>query len=242
MSGSGRILRGIRAQLRARGMTYRELAVAIGVSEPTVKRDLGRGSFSLARLDRICEALDIGVEDLIRNDPETRLLTELSELQERELVADPSLLLVTYLVLNDWKFAEILAAFRLDENQLLSLLLRLDAMKILDYRPPKRIRKRTARNFSWRKDGPAHAFFIERILPEFFASPFDAPTDGFHFMGGMLCDGSLRYMAAEMRRLAQEFERLAHQDAALPLDARDGCSAVFAIRKWEFPEFTKLRR
>ena len=77
------------------------------MSEPTVKRDLGRGSFSLARLDRICEALDIGVEDLIRSDPETRLLTELRELQERELVADPSLLLVTYLVLNDWKFAEI---------------------------------------------------------------------------------------------------------------------------------------
>ena len=64
MSGSGRILRGVRAQLRARGMTYSHLAAAIGVSEPTVKRDLSRGNFSLARLDRICEALEIGVEEL----------------------------------------------------------------------------------------------------------------------------------------------------------------------------------
>lgn len=242
MSGSRRILRGIRERLRARGMTYRELAALLGVSEPTVKRDLSRGNFSLSRLDRICEALDVGMEELIRSDAEPRLLTELSDVQERALVADPKLLLVTYLVLNDWKFAEILAAFRLDDNQLVSLLLKLDAMKIVDYRPPHRIRKLTARNFSWRKDGPAHRFFIERILPAFFSAGFDRPTDGFHFMGGTLSDGSLRYMAAEMRRLAQEFEHLAHRDAALPLEARDGCSAVFALRKWEFPEFTKLRR
>lgn len=243
MSGSKLILRGIRELLRARGMTYRDLAARLGVSEPTVKRDLSRGNFSLARLDRICEALGVGMEELIRGDGhDPVLLTQLSDTQEQELIADARLLLTTYLVLNDWKFAEIIATFRIDENELISLLLKLDTMRLVDYRPPNRIRKLTARNFSWRKDGPVHRFFIERILPEFFAARFDAPTDGFHFMGGSLSDGSMRYISAETSRLAREFDALARQDASLPLEARKGCSAVFALRSWEYSEFTKLRR
>lgn len=243
MSGSKLLLRSIREHLRAKGMTYRDLALRLGVSEPTVKRDLSRGNFSLGRLDRICEVLDVGIEELLRGGGDSLvLLTELGDVQELELIADAKLLLTTYLVLNDWKFGEILSTFRIDENELVSLLLRLDAMRLVEYRPPNRIRKLTARNFSWRKDGPVHRFFIERILPEFFAARFDAPTDGFHFMGGSLSDGSMRYVAAEMSKLAREFDALARQDAGLPLEARKGCSAVFALRSWEYSEFTKLRR
>jgi len=62
MSGSKLIVRGIRDQLRAKGMTYRELAAQLGISEPTVKRDLSRGNFSLGRLDRICEILGLGID------------------------------------------------------------------------------------------------------------------------------------------------------------------------------------
>jgi len=243
MAGSKLVLQAIRDLLRARGMTYRDLAVKIGVSEQTVKRDLSRGDFSLSRLDRICEALDVGVADLLRHDRSaTNILTELSAAQEQALVSDPKLLLATYLVVNDWKFAEMLAAFRIDENELISLVLRLDALRIVDYRPPRRIKKLTARNFSWRRDGPVHAYFISRVVPEFFGARFERPADAFHFMGGTLSDASLRHVAAAMARLAQEFEELARQDARLPLAARDGCSAVLALRQWEFSEFTQLRR
>jgi hypothetical protein len=39
-----------------------------------------------------------------------------------------------------------------------------------------------------------------------------------------------------------EFEQLNHQDARLSLDQRLGCSAILALRSWEFSEFSKLRR
>lgn len=242
MPGSQLIVQAIRDLLRARGLTYRELAAKLGVSEPTVKRDLSRGGFSLGRLDRICEALDVSVVDLIRNEGAASILTQLSADQERALVADPKLLLATYLIINSWKFAEILATFRLDENELVSLLLQLDGLRIIDYRPPHRIKKLTARNFSWRKDGPVHGFFMARVVPEFFGARFDGVGDSFHFMGGTLSEASLRHVAAAMSRLAQEFDELARQDARLPLAARDGCSAVVALRQWEFSEFTQLRR
>src|SRR5690348_2842322 len=77
MTRTAAIVQGLRSTLRQRGMTYRQLAAAIGVSEPTVKRDLGRGDFPLSRLDRICDVLDVSLAELIEGG--TAALTELDE-------------------------------------------------------------------------------------------------------------------------------------------------------------------
>jgi transcriptional regulator with XRE-family HTH domain len=224
-------------------MTYRELAAAIGVSEPTVKRDLSRGDFSLSRLDRMCDVLDLSLADLAQTPVTgTSLLTQLSKEQERALVRDPRLLVVTYLVVNDWKWSEVTSTFQLDDDALVSVLLRLDELGIVDYRPPRRIRKLTARNFAWRKDGPVHDFFLNRVAPEFLRSHFDAPTDELRFIGGLLSESSLAQMKAAVGRLAQEFEEYARRDARLALEAKNGCSMLLAMRQWEFSEFTRLRR
>lgn len=241
MSGSAGLVQGVKARLRAQGMTYRELARKLRLSEPTIKRDLARGNFSLQRLDRICEVLGVGIEELLAA-PGTAPLTELTEEQEQALVSQPRLLVVTYLIVNDWKFAEIIATFRLDANELIDILLRLDRLKIVDFRPPVRVRRLTARNFSWRKDGPVQAYFLRRVVPEFFDAGFEALGDEMRLVGGTLSAASMLRFQASLRRLAAEFEQLAHQDSRLPLDDRDGCSAILAFRRWEFSEFAKLRR
>jgi len=235
------LVQGIKARLRAQGMSYRELATQLGISEPTVKRDLARGNFSLERLDRICDALGVSIADLVQPSNAARL-TELSEQQEQLLITDARALLVTYLVANDWKFDEIITTFQLDENQLISVLLKLDQLRILDFQPPKRLRKLTARNFRWRKDGPVQDFFLRRVIPEFFDARFEQPGDEFQFAGGLLSAASMLQLQAAIRRVAAEFEQLNHQDARLPLDDRQGCSAIMALRTWEFSEFSKLRR
>jgi transcriptional regulator with XRE-family HTH domain len=241
MNSSAVIVQGIKAHLRLQDIPYRRLAALIGVSEPTVKRDLARGNFSLQRLDRICEVLGVSVEELVRP-AESSALTELSEQQEQALVHDPRALVVTYLIVNDWKFDEIVSTFQLDENQLIAILLKLDKLRIVDFRPPKRMRKLTARNFSWRKDGAVQEYFMRRVLPEFFKSRFDQPADEFRFVNGLLSSASMLRLRASIRRVAAEFELLYHQDARLPLDERHGCSAILALRGWEFSEFSKLKR
>jgi transcriptional regulator with XRE-family HTH domain len=241
MIGTGALVQGVKTRLRAQGLTYRELARKLGVSEPTIKRDLARGNFSLKRLDRICEVLGIGIEELLSS-PDRSPITELTEQQEHALVSSPRLLVVTYLVVNDWKFADIIATFRLDANELIDVLLKLDSLKILDFRPPTRMRKLTARNFSWRKDGPVQAYFLQRVIPEFFNARFEALGDEMRFVAGTLSAASMLRMQSSLRRVAAEFEQLAHQDSRLPLDERDGCSAILAFRRWEFSEFGKLRR
>jgi len=112
----------------------------------------------------------------------------------------------------------------------------------VDFRPPNRMRKLTARNFSWRKDGAVQEYFIRRVIPEFFNARFDQQGDEFRFVAGMLSRASMLRLQAALRRVAAEFEQLAHQDTRLPLADRDGCSAILALRSWEFSEFSKLRR
>jgi transcriptional regulator with XRE-family HTH domain len=241
MKATASIVQGVKARLRVQGMSYRELAGKLGVSEPTIKRDMSRGNFSLRRLDRICEVLGVEVSDLLLPQ-ENAPLTELTEKQEQALVKDPRLLVVSYLIVNDWSFADIVSTFRLGENDLVSLLLKLDRLRIVEYRPPNRIRKVTARNFSWRKDGAVQAFFLSRVVPEFFDSRFDALGDELRFMGGTLCTASMLRLQKSLRRVAAEFEELAHADSRLPLDQRNGCTAILAFREWEFSEFSKLRR
>jgi DNA-binding Xre family transcriptional regulator len=242
MSATAALLSGIKTALRMRKLSYRELARSIGVSESTVKRDLSRGNFSLRRLDQICAALDLTLNDLTQAHEGLELVTQMSEAQEVALANSPKILLVTYLLLNDWKFQDIVSAFQMDENELTDILLRLDRLKIIEYRPPQRMRKLTSRNFTWRKDGPVHNFFVNRFAPEYFRSAFAGPGDAFRFVGGTLSADSLAQFKASLERLAIEFEELARHDARLPLARRHGCSAILTVRSWEFSEFTRLRR
>ena len=241
MSATSIIVRGIKSKLRAQNMPYKELALQIGVSEPTIKRDLSKGKFSLERLDKICAALGVDVADLLQP-AEQAALTELSEAQERALVENTRLLLVTYLVVNDWKFTEIVATFKLDENELVNLLLKMDRLRIVDFRSPTRMRKLTARNFRWRKDGPVQEFFIRKVVPEFFNARFDAPGDEFKFISGTLSPVSALRLQSSIQRVAAEFDQLVHQDMRLPLEKRYSCTVILAMGSWEFSEFSKLRR
>lgn len=242
MANSKTLVKNLKAALKLRGVTYRDLAGRLKVSEPTIKRDLSRGAFSLERLDQICDAVGIDLEELVHPPVPGAMLTQLSDEQERAIVSRPKLLLVAYLTANDWRFQEILSTFQLSESELIDIMIKLERLGIAEFKPPNRIRKLTARNFSWRKDGPVHEFFLKRVVPEFFGGRFDGVGDELRFFGGLLTAESLMKFKAGIDRLATEFEDLAHRDARRPLEERDSCSAILSLRSWEFSEFNKLRR
>jgi transcriptional regulator with XRE-family HTH domain len=242
MPNSKSLISNLKTALKMRGVTYRELARRLKLSEPTVKRDLSRGTFSLLRLDQICDVIGIDLAELVHPAVAGAPLTELSDEQERALVSRPKLLLVAYLTANDWRFQEIVSTFQVGESELIDILLRLERLGIAELRPPNRIRKLTARNFSWRRDGPVHEFFLKRVVPEFFGGRFEGPGDELRFVGGLLSTESLLKFKAGIDRLAMEFEELALRDARRPRAERDSCTAILSLRAWEFSEFSKLRR
>jgi transcriptional regulator with XRE-family HTH domain len=237
------IVEAIKRHLRTQGITYQTLAKRLKVSEPTVKRDLTRGDFSLKRLDEICEFLGVTLTDLANEAPARELrITQFTDAQERALTADPKLVMLTYLLVNRWTLDEITATIELSENDLVSLLLVLDQIGIVKFRPPRGVQILTARNFAWRNDGPVHEFFLNRVVPDYFRARFDGAGDEFYFVAGSLSAASQARFKSALNRITAEFEELARQDSRLPVSERDGRAAILALRDWRFSEFAQYRR
>jgi transcriptional regulator with XRE-family HTH domain len=237
------IVDAIKRHLKAQGITYRALARRLRVSEPTVKRDLTRGDFSLKRLDEICNILGMTVADLANEEsPRDLRITRFTDKQERALTSDPKLVLLTYLLVNRWPLDDITRAVEFGANDLVRLLLNLDEIGIVKFRPPRGVQLLTARNFAWRKDGPVHEFFLQRVIPDYFRAPFDGAGDEFYFLAGTLSQASRTRFKSALNRITAEFEDLARQDARLPTAERHGCTAILALRDWRFSEFARYRR
>jgi hypothetical protein len=229
--------------LKAHGRTYAHAAAVLELSEASVKRLFARGELSLERIERLCDWIGVELADVVAAaDSVQAAVTELKPEQERELMREPALLLVAYLVLNRWGETEIVEAFRFTAPQLTMLLIRLERLGLIELLPFGRIKLRTARNFSWRKDGPVQRHFIERVLPEFLQTRFDAPGERMSFAGGLLSRASLRKVHEAMEGLARQFDELVAQDLQLPTQERHGVSLFVGLRPWEYSEFSKLRR
>ena len=96
MSSSQTLLTVLKAELKAGGLSYADLARELALSESSVKRMFASGgSVSLARVDEICRVLHCDFADLAHRvaalQPQRR---ELTLAQERAVVADARLLLM----------------------------------------------------------------------------------------------------------------------------------------------------
>lgn len=242
MNNIDALIQTLKGELKRQKITYRSLAERMGISEATVKRDFSKGQFSMQRLAAMCEVLDMSFLELAeRAERQNQVITQLNAKQEAALVADPLLLLTTYLIINHWSADDIMNTYRIDENMLISHLLALHELGIIEYRPPWRIKKRTARNFAWRREGPVHDFFMQQVLPDFINNTFAAEHEAFHFQGGLLSEESQHKLSQSLNKLAQEFDALVQQDSRLPRDKRNGSGMLLAMRPWEYHVFTDLR-
>jgi transcriptional regulator with XRE-family HTH domain len=243
MAQVGLLIDELKRALKAHGVTYAALAERVGLSESSVKRLFATRGFSLQRLEHVCNVLGLEISDLVHMMNERReYLTELTPEQEDALLADPKLLLMTYLLINGWPLQEIVANYEIDTAEAERLLIRLHRAKIIELLPFNRVKLLTARNFTWRKNGPVQRFFQQHVQRELMDAPFAGPGEQFRFVGARLSRTGLAQMQQSIERVAREFEELARRDEALPIDERQSCAAVFAIRPWEFSMFASLRR
>jgi len=243
MAQIGLLVTELKRYLKAQGITYAALAAQLELSESSVKRQFARQSFTLQRLEQILNLLGLEIADLVTLMNEQReFLTELTPEQEDALLADPKLLLTMYLLLNGWSLSQITSTYTIDETEAQRLLVRLHRARIIELLPFNRVKLLTARNFTWRKDGPVQRFFVREVQREFLDSAFAATNEHLRFVAGGLSRASLVQLKQSIDRLAREFDELVRRDAALPPAEKSSCSAVFALRPWEFSAFAALRR
>jgi len=140
MARSKQIIDAVKVALKQQNITYRVLAEKLAISESTVKQMFANSNFSLNRLDAICELLELDINALLElSETLEDRVTVLSIEQEQALVADSKLLVVGYCLVNHWKVEEIVARYDIGETEIISLLARLDKMRLIELQPNNRV-------------------------------------------------------------------------------------------------------
>jgi transcriptional regulator with XRE-family HTH domain len=232
---STHVLNALKKALRRKGISYRAAAKELHLSESSIKRLFAERSFTLTRVEKLCELAEIDLSTLIQlAESEIHQTSELTTAQEQEIVDDPRLLLVGVCLINRCTFDEILQKYDFDEVELTRIFTRLDQLDIIEHLPGNRYRLKVSHNFRWQPGGPIQRFFIQSIVKEYLSHELFAPTNHMHYVWGMLTRESAQELATRVQRLVDEYVRVAADDAHLPMSDKLTSSLLVLFREdWE---------
>ena len=243
MSTTADLVLALKKELKAAQMTYAELAKGLGMAESSVKRMLAKGDMALSRIDAICRVLKLDFAELARRVADAQpLVTELTQEQERAVVADKKLLLCAICVLSQWTLEQVTTEYRLSEAECIKYFVALDRIGIIELRPLNRYRLKLAKTFRWRPHGPVMHYFRDHAVLDYFSGGFDGPAEGLLLVHGAVSRAIAPSFMDRLQRVAQDFAQQHQADQKLPEAAREGYTLLLAMREWEFEAFTRLRR
>ena len=236
MSQTDQLLDALKKCLRARGLTYRDVAASLGLSEASVKRLFSEQSFSVKRLEELCVLLDMNIYELSRM---SRMSEEagparLSEAQETALADDTVLLTYFYLLTTGWTPARIRNRFGLERADAERYLQTLQDLRLIARPSPNRVRLLTGRRIEWRSDGPVRKLYEERVKAEFLLSRFDQHDEIMRLESAELSPASVKLLRRRVERLASDMEDYAEADLNLPPEDKQAYALLLAFRPWTF--------
>lgn len=243
MNETKNLLETLKRCLRARGVTYHKLGRALGLSESSVKRLFADESFTLARLEKVCGALDMSVADLVRMAAGTREAQtfSLSLEQERTLASDASLLALFYLLLNGRSAEAAERRLGLNARSMRALLGRLVEAQLIEVDAKGKVRLHARLPIAWRPDGPVRKLYERQVRAEFLQGSFGAHNEALTFHSAELSPASVRILLRKIDKLAADFADLAALDVHLPARDKTSIALLLACRPWVFSMFSAYR-
>jgi DNA-binding Xre family transcriptional regulator len=229
--------------LKARNITYKDLAQALDLSEANIKRIFSSQSFTLERLEQICGLLELSLSDLfLLNTQKEHRLTQLTQEQEEELIGDKKLLLVAVCARDGWSFSDMISHYQITEHECIRLLARLDKLKMLQLLPGNKYKLLIAQDFRWIPGGPLEQFMSRDVIVEFMEGDFSQEQAFRFYMRGSYSAASAAIIKNRLNQITQEAAALNQADAKLPLDKRQHLGLLLAMRPWELKMFEAMKR
>ncbi len=230
MTEADRIVEALKQVLREQGIAYRQLAAQVGVSEATIKRSFSRKTFTLDRLQQICDVVGISLHALSRR-AATHTASEiyrLSRAQERRLVADVELFYFFWMLVHRHSVASICRRYRISDRKRRRWLVELDRMKILDLREGDRFTLNVPANVVWNEDGPIERLIVSRSVPVFLRRRFSRSNEYFRFVVGKLSPESMAVFRTQLEAMAERvFQQSVGTDAMRPDSQTAGLLVAF---------------
>ncbi|MFT2090926.1 helix-turn-helix domain-containing protein [Paraglaciecola sp. 2405UD69-4] len=243
MSQISQVSQTLKSLLRQQQITYKEIAEKLGMSEANIKRIFSTQSFTLQRLEQICDVLNMTMADLFAlTQKQVQQISQLTVEQESELLADPKLLLIAVCVRDAWKFDEIISYYDIDKLECIRLLARLDKLKIIDLLPNNHFKSLIAQDFRWIPGGPLERFMEQEVLVKFMAPRQNEQWLFRFYLRGRYSQSSIDIIQRKLNQLTKEAAELNIEDSDLPLNKRQHIGLLMAMRPWEPSLFENMRR
>jgi transcriptional regulator with XRE-family HTH domain len=243
VSHSSLMIDALKRQLKAKAVTYAELARRIGLSEASVKRMFAQRSFTLERLEQVLEAVGMDFAELVQAATDApQLIAQLSYAQEQEIIGDTKLLIVAVASLNMIPLEEIVTVYKISEAEAVKYLLRLDKTGFLRLMPNNRVKLLVARTFSWIPNGPIQTWFRGEAYGDFLDARFAGEQEIMKLVSVMLSQRSAKALLERLKQVADEFSRQHQDDARLPYEQRHSLTFMLAARPWMPKAFQSLLR
>jgi hypothetical protein len=243
MSSTLDLVAALKAELRAAGVTYADLARELGMAESSIKRVFAKGDMPLSRIDEVLRVLKMDFAELAARVVHAQpLRKELTLEQEKAVVADAKLLLMAICALSQWSFEQIVGTYRLTEAEAVKHLVTLDRLGIIELRPLNRYRVKVDKTFRWRPDGPVMGYFRQKVVGDYFAAGFDGEGETLMLVHGHIGNHLAATFVERLQRLGQDFAHQHVADQRLPADRKRPYTLVLGMRSWVFAAFRDLMR
>jgi DNA-binding Xre family transcriptional regulator len=243
MSQISQVNQTLKQLLRQQQITYKDIAQKLDMSEANIKRIFSTQSFTLERLEQICDIVQMSLSDLFAlTEKQVQQISQLTVEQENELLADPKLLLVSVCVRDAWKFDEIIDYYDIDKLACIQLLARLDKLKIIDLLPNNHFKSLIAQDFRWIPGGPLEKFMEQEVMVKFMAPKKNEQWHFRFYLRGRYSQSSVEIIQRKLNQLTKEAAVLNQEDAELPLNKRQHIGLLMAMRPWEPSLFENMRR
>jgi DNA-binding Lrp family transcriptional regulator len=243
MSTTQDLVDALKGELRAAGMTYAELAAALGMSESSVKRVFAKGDMPLSRIDEMLRVLKMDFAELARKVADAQPLSrQLTAKQEGAVVADRKLLLVAICCLSQWPFEAITREYAIGEAECIRQLAKLDRLGIIELRPLNRYRLKVAKGFRWLPHGPVMRYFREHVAADYLSGGFDGEGELIMLVHGEITPALAASLVERLQRVGHDFAQGHVAEQRLPDEQRSPYTLLVGMRSWLFAAFRDLKR
>lgn len=239
-----KILLVVKQQLRLRGITYLQVGEYLGISASSIKRLFADQSFTLRRIEQLCELMGFDMLQMLQlADEYQSQLSQLTNEQEQQIVDNPRLLLVGVCLINRCSFEEVLGKYQFDSMELIQLFATFDRFGVIELLPENRYRLKISPNFGWQLKGPIQQFFAQTILGNYLTDQSLHPGNTNRYLWNMLSQNSARELTKRINHLIDEYILLAEKDKKLPMAEKLTSSMMIVFKEdWEPDIFRALHR
>ncbi len=208
----------LKQAFKARGVTYKDVAERIGVSEQTIKRLFREKDCSLSRLNELCDAINISVYDLLDiSRQHSESATKLTDQQEEFLRDNPSHFSFLFFLTAQYSLETIKSRYELSEVTTFRYLRDLDKQGFIELSANNQFRLLIEGRILMQLDGPLgevvrqrNHFFLEYVCDH------DGETGStFSSSFRLMSTDTLNALHTDFAKLDKKYRKASYQDASL---------------------------